>query len=383
MADIAANVEVIRQSELAKLPIFSGDAKDQFTAEQWIERIGRAIRASGWDDDQTMAFVFNALRGNALLWYDSLRRTGVNRDDWAQFRTAFLESWSTTRTARTTTVNLADLRQGQNETVNCFYPRVVKAVDDLEALVPNLAFPIPAAPWPEAFTGVAAFLAIPVADRATAAQNLVAHGATAAFNHMALNLFVSNLRPALRDEIMKLNPPTLYEAFQQAIQLERLNAEPKRSTVPAMPVEATPVVQEPPTPASAEAPEDLEKEIDALNFKLRNLKQRRDGRNGTHRNNNNNNRPGRTNGRSAATRDSVCHYCHKKGHFQAECRSRQRDGAPMVRPDNSQFRSYPAYGTPGPRPGAPGPVHQVDLNPFNNPFSYAYPAQPDFRLTEC
>jgi hypothetical protein len=43
---------------------------------------------------------------------------------------------------------------------------------------------------------------------------------------MALNLFVSNLRPSLRDELLKTLPNTLYAAFQQAILLERLAVEP-------------------------------------------------------------------------------------------------------------------------------------------------------------
>ncbi len=67
MANVNANVELLRQSELAKLPLFSGDGKDQFTAEQWIERVSRARTTSAWTPDQTNTFVYNALRGNALL----------------------------------------------------------------------------------------------------------------------------------------------------------------------------------------------------------------------------------------------------------------------------------------------------------------------------
>lgn len=383
--DVAGNIDVLRQSELAKLPIFAGDSKDQFTAEQWVERIDRARRASNWDEDQTMAFVFNALRGHALLWYDSLRRTGIDRDNWAPFSAAFLESWSATRTARTTTVNLADLRQGQNETVNCFYPRVVKAVDDLEALVPGRAFPLPATPFPQEFTAVAGFAALAANIKTAAANDLVTHGATAAFNHMALNLFVSNLRPALRDEVLKLKPTTLYDAFQQAIQLEHIHTDPKRTTLPAMPVD----VSSPPdasAAASSAAPDDsddLDKEIDALNFKLRNLKNRRDNRAGTSNNRpfsrsgnsaSRNNRPA---DRSAASRDVICHYCQKRGHFQIDCRSRKRDNAPMVRTSSASGSAA------GSRSGATRHVDQVTQNPFINPFSYAYPAQQDFRPAEC
>ena len=373
---IQRQVEAHRQSDLAKLPLFAGDSKDTFSAEQWIERIDRARTASNWNDGQTMAFVFNALRANALLWYDSLRRTGVDRDNWAQFRDAFLESWSTTRTARTATVNLADLRQGQNESVVCYYPRVVKAVDDLEALIPLGAFPIPATPWPAAFTEVDEFVAIPVADRAAAAQYLVRHGATAAFNHMALNLFVSNLKPAIRDELLKTNPATLYEAFQQAIQLERLAADPKRVTVHAMAVEAAPTPPSTPAIATTNDDEDIDAEINALNFKLRSLKNKRDGgRRNEHRPSGQNaNRPPRQAQRSTATRDSVCYYCKKLGHFQDVCRSRLRDGAPTVRPPQAQSGQRPAAGRTGQHK-----VDQVDQTPQ---FVYMYPQQQDFPSAE-
>jgi hypothetical protein len=72
MVDV--NVDNLRQSDLAKLPLYAGDVKDQFTAEQWIERISRSRTASAWTADHTMAFVFNALRGNALRWFDALKR---------------------------------------------------------------------------------------------------------------------------------------------------------------------------------------------------------------------------------------------------------------------------------------------------------------------
>jgi hypothetical protein len=392
MANVNANVELLRQSELAKLPLFAGDGKDQFTAEQWIERVSRARTASAWTAVQTSTFVYNALRGTALLWYDSLRRTGIDRDDWDQFRAAFLESWSTVRTTRTATVNLADLKQGQNEAVTAFYPRVVKAVDDLEALVPGTAFPLPATVWPDAFTGVDAFMAITTANRTAAANALVAHGATSAFNHMALNLFISNLRPALRDELLKLQPDNLYNAFQQAIQLERLAVDPKRATLPAMPVEATSDPPAPSVPAATDdsSPDDLDKEIDALNFKLRSLKARRDQRQGQPRNGSNNlSRSGRSNGSSGrppATRDTVCHYCNKKGHYQIDCRSRKRDGAPPVRTSGYAGPSRPPppaqpYAQPNYTP-RPGPIHQVDQSPYYNPFMYAVPAQQDFQHAE-
>ena len=38
-----------RQVELSKLPLFFG-SKDQFTAEQWVERIRRAKDSARWND---------------------------------------------------------------------------------------------------------------------------------------------------------------------------------------------------------------------------------------------------------------------------------------------------------------------------------------------
>ena len=240
---VDANVDGQRQSDLAKLPLYSGDAKDQFTAEQWVERISRSRTASNWTAPQTMAFVFNALRGHALKWFDSLKRSGIDRDNWDTFQTAFLKAFSTTRTPRTATVNLADLHQGQSETVVAFYPRVIKAVDDLEALARG-NFTLPDPVWPAEFLAVANFMAIGVDIRANAAQALVSHGATAAFNHMALNLFISNLRPSLRDELLKTTPATLYEAFEAASQLEGIQEPSRKPTLSTAAITATRLLQQ-------------------------------------------------------------------------------------------------------------------------------------------
>lgn len=375
MAD--ANIDGQRQSDLAKLPLYSGDAKDQFTAEQWVERISRSRTASNWTAPQTMAFVFNALRGHALKWFDSLKRSGIDRDNWDTFQTAFLKAFSTTRTPRTATVNLADLHQGQSETVVAFYPRVIKAVDDLEALVRG-NFTLPDPVWPQEFLAVANFMAIGVDIRAAAAQALVSHGATAAFNHMALNLFISNLRPSLRDELLKTTPATLYEAFEAASQLEGIQ-EPSRK--PTLSTAAINSDSAPPTTAPAVAadpgPDDdsLDKEIDALNFKLKNLRNRRQqtrpssSSNGNNRNNGNNRSNNRGSGNRASQNRTVdktnwiCRYCTKKGHGQEECFSRRRDNAGLVGPDGAPYRNNN-------RPTATqAGINQVDQS--YNPFLYA------------
>ena len=372
MAD--ANIEGQRQSDLAKLPLFSGDSKDQFTAEQWIERITRSREASNWTAPQTMAFVFNALRGRALKWFDALKRSGIDRNNWDAFKTAFLKAFSTTRTPRTATVNLADLRQGQTETVVAFYPRVIKAVDDLEALAGgNFVLPDPV--WPAEFLAVPQFMAIGVDIRANAAQALVSHGATAAFNHMALNLFISNLRPSLRDELLKTTPATLYEAFEVACQLEGIQEPARKPTLAAAAIDsdAAPPAAAPTVSADLTQDDDsLDKEIDALNFKLKNLKDRRQqsrpSNSGNNNRNNRSNNRSNNNNRNSQPRNVdksgwICRYCNKKGHGQLECFSRRRDNAGMVGADGAPYRASNRSA-----PAAAG-INQVDQS--YNPFLYA------------
>jgi hypothetical protein len=366
MVDV--NVDNLRQSDLAKLPLYAGDAKDQFTAEQWIERISRSRTASAWTAEQTMAFVFNALRGNALRWFDALKRSGINRNDWDAFQRAFLAAFSTTRTPRTATVNLADLHQGQTEQVVSFYPRVIKAVDDLEALA-GAAFPLPDPPFPVEFTNVPGFAALAVPVRAAAAQSLVTFGAVSAFNHIALNLFVSNLRPSLRDELLKSPPATLYGAFEAASQLERLQETPKRPTAAAMAVEGAPS-SSPATvvPADTDASADgLDKEIDALNFRLKALKNRRTSTrpptSGRPQQQQQQPRSGPPRSTPARDPNFKCRYCKKLGHGQYECNSRRAAGAPMVAADGTPYKPAAQQAC----------VHQVVESPLTFAPQQGYP----------
>jgi hypothetical protein len=145
-----------------------------------------------------------------------------------------------------------------------------------------------------------------------------------------------------------------------------------------MPVEVTPTSTEQATVPAFNA-DDVDAEIDALNFKLRSLKNKRDGGRRTDQRSSGSgaNRNARAQPRSTATRDSVCFYCKKLGHFQDVCRSRLRDGAPTVRP--------PTAAGPRPATGRTGKVDQVDQTPQPPPqpqFVYMYPPQQDFQQAE-
>ena len=93
---------------VTRIPVWNGDGKDAFTAEQWLVRIEKARQAAGWDDPNTMSFIYCSLRGEALLWYDVLKRSGIE-DNYNAFKTAFLTSYAPALTARTATVSLHDV----------------------------------------------------------------------------------------------------------------------------------------------------------------------------------------------------------------------------------------------------------------------------------
>ena len=367
-----AQTEALRQAELAKIPIWTGSKSvDQFSAEQWIERIQRAKDASGWNDAQTMSFVFNALRSDALLWYDSLKRSGVDQNIWVDFRTAFLQAYSSIRTTRSTIVNLADVKQQPNESVVAYYPKVVKAIDDLEALVSPAGFTPPANPYHADIVALAGFNALPNNIKNGTVANLIRHGATHAFNHMGLHLFLTNLKPTLRDELLKNPPATLYEAFQQAVTLERIQLEPRKTPQTTV---------APVTTDNEDSENDEEARISELSNALKKLKAKRAQ---TTNKSARTNTPAKSN-TNANPNYNKCRYCKKVGHLQKVCNSRLKAGAPMVDKDGKPYRtvnelseSQPSTSHNNPAPPPQQYMQQAPQQPMHyNPFAGVHAPSP-------
>jgi hypothetical protein len=97
-------------------------------------------------------------------------------------------------------VNLSNLQQGHSEPVELFHCRIFKVVEELQ----SFSFPLPENQF--SFNDGSAF----------------ASGASSAFSRMALHLFISNLRSLLRQQVLKLPPTTLNEAFQKAREIETI-----------------------------------------------------------------------------------------------------------------------------------------------------------------
>ena len=326
-----------RQVELSKLPLFFGSKdKDQFTAEQWVERIRRAKDSARWNDAQTMSAVYNALRAKALAWFESLRRSNINQDVWEDFLKAFLEAYSTTKTSRTTTLNLADLRQGGNECVVDFYPRVIRVIDDIEAMTPA-NFAAPAAPFPAEFLAIQAFVAVGAAVKRDCVNTLVKTGATQAFNFIGLHLFIAGLKPYLLEEIMKAPPADLYAAFQAASALEKIHTEPRKST------SATQNVYEVAADASDKrddngGDEEVEAECAALSARIKNLRSKQKKTGGKTASPN---KQSKSKAAAAANNSDYnkCRYCKIVGHLQKNCYTRIQANAPMVDKQGRPFQS--------------------------------------------
>jgi hypothetical protein len=147
---MADHAEDLRQADLAKLPLFSGDKTDIFTCEQWISRVQRAKDLSGWTNDRTMTHVINALKGSAFTYTRSINlASDVDIDNWDSFKAALLDFFSAVRTSCTTTVNISTLIQGQNERIINYYIRVADSINDmayLKNLINNGACKIPLSP---------------------------------------------------------------------------------------------------------------------------------------------------------------------------------------------------------------------------------------------
>jgi hypothetical protein len=56
----------LMRADLAELLLWSGDSsKDGYTIEQWCTRVNKAAAMAAWNDADTMAYIYNALRGPA------------------------------------------------------------------------------------------------------------------------------------------------------------------------------------------------------------------------------------------------------------------------------------------------------------------------------
>jgi hypothetical protein len=228
---MANHAEDLRQADLAKLLLFSGDKTDIFTCEQWISRVQHAKDLSGWTNARAMTYLINPLRGSAFAYTRSINlASDVDIDN--SFKAALLDSFSAVRTSCTTTVNISTLIQGQTERGINYYIRVADSINEIASLKKLNQQRVPPNP----------FGPILVAVRAQVAIDLVNFGDQDCYDNIALHLFVSGLRPNICDEVMRQSPITLTEAKAFESDAEKRATIPHSKTpgatsLPVMPVE--------------------------------------------------------------------------------------------------------------------------------------------------
>jgi hypothetical protein len=206
-------------------------------------------------------------------------------------------------------------------------------VDDLEHLMPAASRVPQGVDWADVFTGLAGWAGVTAAQKATQLQAAADKVIWATYNHLGVQLFISNLKPALRDELMKAPPTDLNAAIKAARQLEKIHAKPENGHA---------TVSEIGQSSSQASADDVDQQIEALSAQFQALLKRRQASNGRGgrggRGRGSQGRGGRGRGRgqtqgsngASGSSYNTCRYCKKPGHLQKVCNSRIRAGAPEV-----------------------------------------------------
>ena len=337
-----AQVNLMVRNDVSKLPLWFGvPSKDTITGRQWVQRVERAIVATGWNDDQTMSFVASSLRGEAHDWFQVLPRSNVNPAVWLEVRRAFLNSYDPARTARTA-VNIFEVRQESGESITNYHTKVCKALDDMEALLPAAARNPDPNNYVEAIRNRAAFQGLPADEKAASAANFQRQGITNCMNHVGLQIFVANMKPSIRTDLLKNMPPTLVEAYAEALNLERAATEPKK---------ANSFISVQAVSNSDNVEEQLEIELAAVQTRLNNYRNRgrggRGGRGGGRASYNNSGagrpqQPPQQQQQQTSGDYNKCRYCKEIGHLQKFCQKRIANRAPQVDKFGNPFKKVSA-----------------------------------------
>jgi len=240
---MADHTEELQQADLAKLPLFSGDKTDIFTCQQWISRVQRAKDSSGWTNARAMTYVSNALRGSAFAYTRSINlASDVDIDSWNSFKAALLDSFSSVRTSRTTTVKISTLIQGQTKRVINYYIRVADSINDMASLKKLNQQRIPQNPFGPILGALPEVATLRIDVRAQFALDLINFGVQDCYDNIALHLFVSGLRPHICNKVMRQSPTALTKAKAFASDTKKWATIPNSKTpgatsLPVMPVE--------------------------------------------------------------------------------------------------------------------------------------------------
>lgn len=312
--------DLVRRS--TDLPTYWGNpAKDMISARHLIKRFENAADIAKWDTPAKKCTEFYMiLRDDAITWWETLEDFGIDDKDWDTVKAQFLKKFEPKSTAKTSCANLAELSQRQGETVNQFFFRLFRIYKRMCDSKPDNMNTVRFTP---------ANAAAPTADEL---KKIKEEGVNDMEMFLKHQLFLAGMREPMRTELMKAGKPTLAESVDHAVELENIYKKDGK-TIFAISEE-----KDADDVTADVEPTDLDdEELEMINairkrFGKKPFARRDNGRhNNTRRNYNGNGGNNSNNG------GIKCRYCQKIGHMQKVCKSRMRDGAPMVDASGKPF----------------------------------------------
>jgi hypothetical protein len=209
-------------AQLAVLPHFSNkSSEDQFTPAQWLQKVISHKEAAQWTDLQTITHFRNALRGtSALNWFNSLEHLGVNITVWANVKTRFEVDFKAAPTNSSVVFKIADIKQGENESVLDYFSRGIDTIKDLKSKIDPTRFTL-------ADVNLTAAQALNLAEltaetRAAFEAHLRTQVTKATLENVSSILITAGLRPEYRTDVLKRNLITIMEIRDAAMKCEEL-----------------------------------------------------------------------------------------------------------------------------------------------------------------
>ena len=299
----AALLQHDRVRRSTDLPLFYGRKdKDTTTARLMVDRIEMAAEIAGWDNARKPKELYMVLRDRAIVWWNSLDDTDVDKDNWDQVKNNFLSCYEAKYTAKTTCTNFSELVQRTAENNFDYYLRVCEAFARL------------CDSRPDAMAAVRAQGAVDAAgvQQPAAPADVKMEGIKDAERFFKHQLYLAGLRDDIRGKVMEAGKATLQESVTLANELEVIHQDKRRGQVHAVAITEDDTVNE--------DDELNEEELAAVNA-IRQRFGRQPFRGGARRSGNN---------KFAPRKPVVCRYCKKTGHMQKECRARIAANAKMV-----------------------------------------------------
>ena len=182
---------VVTGTRNLKLPTFSGGVdKDDLNPRDFVERIETYCQATKRDPNDECIEMHLALRGNATIWWRTLKRRGINTNLWTEVKAEFLQTYAPTITGQTAHA-IGQLEQRSMESVNDYFGRLDQIVEEMMASL-----------------------------TLTQSQNA---GGEAARNHIQKYLFIGGLRESLRLDVLKAKTISLADALKEASKSELIH----------------------------------------------------------------------------------------------------------------------------------------------------------------